>query len=33
MTVTRRGLAALGTSVLAAPHLALAADGPSERPI
>ncbi len=33
MTVTRRGLAALGTSVLAAPHLALAADWPSERPI
>src|SRR5215213_7785712 len=33
MPVTRRGLAAFGASVLAAPHLALAADWPSERPI
>ena len=33
MTITRRRLAASGASVLAAPHLALAADWPSERPI
>ena len=33
MTITRRGLAAFGTSVLAAPPLALAAEWPSERPI
>ena len=33
MTVTRRGLAAFGMSVLGAPRLALAAEWPSERPV
>ena len=33
MTITRRGLAAFGVTILAAPRLALAAGWPSERPI